>query len=120
MTGVDISAEFLSAARARGRVLNLTVTWLERNMTDIDWESEFDGAYCFGNAFGYLDDAGNTAFLHAVARSLKPGARFVLDYPTVMEARLPRFQQREWGQMSGIYMLEADEYDPVEGRTITE
>ncbi len=72
MTGVDGSAAFLSAARTAGANLP-PITWLQRNMRDIDFHEAFDGAYCFGNSFGYLDDAGNAAFLKAVFESLKPG-----------------------------------------------
>jgi hypothetical protein len=51
---------------------------------------------------------------------LKPGARFVLDYPTVLEARLPRFHERSWFQVGRIFFLESDRYDHVGGRTETE
>ena len=63
-------------------------------MCEIDWSEGFDGAYSFGNSFGYCDDAGNAQFLRAVWRSLKPGGPVVLDYPMVLEARLPKFQPR--------------------------
>lgn len=48
-------------------------------MCDLRWTDEFDGGYCFGNSFGYLDHSGVRKFLAAVARALKPGARFVID-----------------------------------------
>jgi SAM-dependent methyltransferase len=48
----------------------------------------FDGAFCFGNSFGYLPDVDNARFLHAVAVALEPGARFVIDYPAVAERKL--------------------------------
>jgi SAM-dependent methyltransferase len=98
----------------------LPVAWVQGNMREISWQEAFDGAFCFGNSFGYDDDAGNAAFLSAVWRSLKPGARFVLDYPTVLEARLPRFHERSWFQVGRIFFLESDRYDHVGGRTETE
>ena len=42
-------------------------------MRDLPWPARFDGAFCVGNSFGYLDDEGNAAFLRAVAAVLKPG-----------------------------------------------
>jgi len=89
-------------------------------MRDIAWHEEFDGAFCFGNSFGYYDDEGNAAFLKAVWRSLKAGGRFVLEYPMVLEARLPNFQERGWFQLGNIFFLEDERYDPVRGRIVTE
>jgi SAM-dependent methyltransferase len=120
MTGVDISRDFLTAARTRAAEQKLAVTWVERGMRDIPWHEEFDGAFCFGNSFGYDDDEGNAAFLKAVGRSIKPGARFLLDYPMVLEARLPRFQARNWSRLGDIYFLEDEHYDHTSGRIVTD
>ena len=89
-------------------------------MTDLPWREEFDGAFCFGNSFGYLDDAGNVAFLKAVARSLKPNARFVLDTGVTAESLLPNFQERRWLQVGDILFLSHGRYDPTRGRLDTE
>jgi SAM-dependent methyltransferase len=51
--------------------------------------AEFDGAWCLGNSFGYLDDTGTDRFLAGVARVLRPGAHFVIDVATAAEAVLP-------------------------------
>ena len=37
------------------------VTWEQRDMRDLPWQARFDGAFCVGNSFGYLDDEGNEA-----------------------------------------------------------
>jgi len=120
MTGVDFSSDFLTAARSRAAEQKLEVTWLECGMRDISWDEEFDGAFCFGNSFGYDDDEGNSAYLKAVARSLKPGARFLLDYPMALEALLPKFQERSWFQFGNIHFLRDGRYDHVSGRIETE
>jgi SAM-dependent methyltransferase len=120
VTGVDGSADLLRAAAARAAERRLTVTWEHRDMRDLPWRGEFDAAVCFGNSFGYLDDDGNAAFLAAVRRTLRPGARFVLEYPMVLEARLPRFQERNWARVGDIFFLEDEAYDPATGRVVTE
>src|SRR5437868_3960234 len=76
VTGVDLSDDFLQAARAGAAARSLPVAWEQREMTDLPWREEFDGAFCFGNSFGYLEDEANARFLAAVARALKPGGRF--------------------------------------------
>ena len=83
VTGVDLSCEFLEHARSCPGAER--VTWAHREMRDLPWPEGFDGAFCVGNSFGYLDDEGNAAFLRAVSTALKPGARFVLETPMVLE-----------------------------------
>src|SRR4029077_8727693 len=98
----------------------LSVRWIESGMRDLSLLKEFDGALCFGNSLGYDDDEGNAAFLVARCRSLAPGARLILDYPPVLECRVPRFQSRNWGPFGDIYFLEDEQYDPSSGRIVTE
>jgi SAM-dependent methyltransferase len=120
VTGVDLSDDFLKVARAGSAQRALPVTWEQREMSDLPWREELDGAFCFGNSFGYLDDAGNARFLHAVARALKPGARFVLDTSMTAEGLFPAFQERRWYQIGDILFLSQARYDPVSGRLETE
>lgn len=115
MTGVDISPGFLAAARAQTAAA-AAIAWEERPMHTLPWTDTFDGAYCLGNSFGYDDEAGNAAFLKAVARSLKPGARFVLDTSYVAEVLLPSLQERAWYRAGEILMLADRRYDPPSGR----
>ena len=78
VSGVDLSADLLGAARISSAREGAAVEWVSGDMRDLPWTGVFDGAYCAGNAFGYFDDAGNQAFLTAVARTLRPGGRFVV------------------------------------------
>ncbi len=73
-------------------------------MRDLPWPEVFDGAYSFGNSFGYLDDAGNAAFLKSVAAALKPGARFVLESGYIMEHLFPILQERSEYPMGDMLM----------------
>ena len=86
VTGVDSSREFIAHAMAAPGAE--AVAWERRDMRDLPWPRRFDGAFCVGNSFGYLDDDGNAAFLRAVAAALKPGGRFVLETPMVLEQLL--------------------------------
>jgi SAM-dependent methyltransferase len=112
VTGVDWSTQFL--ARARGGAPHLT--WERRDMRDLPWPARFDGAFCTGNSFGYLDDEGNAAFVRAVAASLKPAGRFVLDTPMVTENLLHHLQPRPWWKLGDTYLLAANHYDPARSR----
>jgi SAM-dependent methyltransferase len=115
-TGVDASPEFLAAARALSARKGVDVAWEQRDMTDLPWPAEFDGAYCFGNSFGYYDDDANARFLRAVAAALKPGGRFAIDYGAVAEALLPNFQERMWVPFGDMHFLREARYDPARAR----
>jgi len=113
VTGVDLAAEYVERATARAIEKRLTAEFHQRDMRELPWENTFDGAFCFGNSFGYFDDAGNAAFLRAVARALKPGATFVLDCPLTAESILLHFTERTWVQLGTLYFLAQRQYDPV-------
>ena len=120
VTGVDISPEFLTEARLIAEERRLSIAFEKRDMRDLPWPGRFDGVFCFGSSFGFLDDKGNLDFLISVARTIKPGGRFVLDASKVAEIVLPRFQNREETQIGDILFIEENSYDPSEGRMITE
>ena len=65
MTGVDISEEFIAEARSSGIRLGKdqppataggsdSVEFMLGDMRRIEGEAIYDGAYCFGNSFGFL------------------------------------------------------------------
>lgn len=114
VTGVDWSVDFLAHARSRDN--RQRVRWERRDMRDLPWPAGFDGAFCVGNSFGYLDDEENAAFLRAVASALKPGARFVLETPMVLENLLGHLQDRPWWQVGDIYLLIVNTYDHTRQR----
>ncbi len=116
MTGVDISDQFLEAARGAAAEHKLSVEWRQADMRALDWKAEFDAAFCFGNSFGYLDDAGNAAFLAAVARALRPGGRFAIDYGQTAESIFPRLEARQEADMAGFHFVEDTRYDLLSGR----
>jgi SAM-dependent methyltransferase len=114
ITGVDQSPEFLEHARAADT--EGSIEWQQRDMRDLPWPGRFDGAYCVGNSFGYLDDDGDAEFLRAVATALKPGGRFVLQTPMIVESLLPKLSDRPWFKAGDMYLLVSNEYDPSRGR----
>jgi SAM-dependent methyltransferase len=114
LTGVDGSSEFLGHARSRDALQH--VTWEQRDMRNLPWPGRFDGVFCVGNSFGYLDDEGNAAFLRAVRAALKPGGRFVLDTPMVLENVLNHLRPRPWWKAGDVYLLAENQYDPARAR----
>jgi SAM-dependent methyltransferase len=104
MTGIDISEESIAQARASAAAEDLEVEWLLGDMRRVPGEAAYDGAFCFGNSFGYLEWPDMEAFVAGVARALRPGARFVVETGMAAESILPRHQERESFQIDDIHM----------------
>jgi len=115
VTGVDITLPLLEDAQRKASKRQLAVTWEHRDMRDLPWQEELDGAFCFWGSFGYFDDNGNANFLRAVYRTLRPGARFLIDIP-IAETILPRFREHDWSRMGEMLALEERRYDHVQSR----
>lgn len=116
LTGVDIAKEFIDEAKSSSLQAGVNIDWRNQDMRDLPWAGEFDGAFCFGNSFGYLDDEANADFLKAVSVTLKPGARFILDAPAIAECILPTFQPSRSIEIAGIKVDIEHRYDHEQGR----
>jgi SAM-dependent methyltransferase len=116
LEGIDIATEYVAEAQASARARSLDARFRAGDMREIAAVEGFDGAYCFGNSFAYLDDEGNARFLERVARALKPGARFVLETGIVAESVLGQFERRAWYSMDGVILLAERRHDPRTSR----
>ena len=112
LTGVDSSEEFITEARATA----LPIRWILGDMCELPWQEEFDGAYCCGNSFGYLDYDRARRFLTALAGTLKPGGRFVMDTGMAAESILPTLGKGRWHRLGDMIVLSENQYHPAESR----
>ena len=110
VTGVDLAAENIRDAQAAAQQRGVELELRQSDKRDLPWTAEFDGAYCLGNSFGYLDDQGMRDFIAAVARALKPGARFVMDTAMAAESIIPNLDENWWMKLDDGYMLIANHY----------
>jgi SAM-dependent methyltransferase len=79
VTGMDLSKVLLEQAvklDGSGRI-----TWLEGDMRSIPTDGPFDAVVNLFTSFGYFDEeAENAKVLSGMARILKPGGRFIIDF----------------------------------------
>jgi len=114
VAALDLSAECI--AQAQAQAVGLPIDWVLGDMRQLERTAEFDGAFCFGNSFGYLNPHDAAVFLAAIARAIKPGSRFVLETGMAAESILPGLQKTRWFRLGEIYMLSENQYHPREGR----
>ncbi len=120
VTGVDISKEFIDEARHRAEhqppatagesALTGVCDFILGDMRGIEGESIYDGAYCFGNSFGFMQYSDMEKFLSGVARALKPGARFIVNTGMAAESILPDFEEQSSHQVGDITMTVKERY----------
>ena len=80
------------------------------NMHNIEGEAIYDGAYCFGNSFGFLEYADMEGFLRGVARALKPGARFIIETGMAAESIITKFEAEASHQIEDILVTIKEQY----------
>ncbi len=105
--GLDYSTALLGFAREQ---LGATGALLRADMRAIPFENAFDAVANFFTSFGYFQtDEENLAVAEGIARSLKPGGRFFMDYlnPEYVRAHLVAESSRR-----------ADSYDISEHRWV--
>jgi SAM-dependent methyltransferase len=130
VTGIDISKEFIQEAMSRlippadaggtDRVARASCAsntgetpvpqFILGNMRNIAGEAIYDGAYCFGNSFGFLEYSDMESFLGGVARALKPGARFVIETGMAAESVLRKFEEEISHQIEDIRLTIKEQY----------
>jgi SAM-dependent methyltransferase len=116
VTGVDFAAPFIAEAQARAQAAGHDITWRQGEMRDLPWREAFDGAFCYGNSFGYFDAAGSADFLAAVAGTLRRGGRFVLETALAAESLLPELEERAWRRVGDMLMLVENRYHAADSR----
>jgi len=136
VSGVDIATEFIDEARANAlramqesplsngghtdevaRAFSVWATgempvprFMTGDMRHIEGDAIYDGAYCFGNSFGFLAYADMESFLSGVARALKPGSRFVFETGMAAESIIAKFEAESSHQIEDIHCTIKEQY----------
>jgi cyclopropane fatty-acyl-phospholipid synthase-like methyltransferase len=128
ITGVDISEEFIDEARSiAARLLNKdrtgphatagrsdSVQFILGDMRNLKGASIYDGAYCFGNSFAFLEYAGMETFLARVARALKPRARFIIETGMAAESVIQDFEEQSCHELGDLSLTIKERYIAAE------
>ena len=117
ITGVDLSAvavDRLNESGVESGVPAHAVLGDLRQLREVlPADVSFDGAYCVGNSFGYLDDEGTNKFVRGVAAVLRPGARFVVDHPMAAECILTHYDESDSHRIGDVALTIENIYEPA-------
>lgn len=106
VVGVDKTEAYLKAARRAG-ARQPRVRFARGDMRRLPFRGEFDAAVNLWTSFGYFARmADDMAVLRGVARSLKPGGRFLIDVRDLAAVRR-QGASRHWDRRAdGAYVLQ--------------
>lgn len=120
IVGQDISTDAITHARRNAAEHRHSVTFRQGDMRDLPEDGGFDGAYCLGNSFGYLDEAGMDGFVAALAKAVRPGGRVVVDSAMVAECLFANWQSEAAYPAGDITLALRNAYDPRTSRLRTD
>jgi SAM-dependent methyltransferase len=117
MTGLDLSLPLLIRAADDAQRRGLSVNFVHADMREMEFHSQFDGAYCMMSSFGYFDEETNLRVASSICRSIKPGGRFLLDIINrdYIVGGLP---SRVWWEGDGCVVLEEVDFNYHTSRVV--
>ncbi|MDQ3369299.1 MAG: methyltransferase domain-containing protein, partial [Myxococcota bacterium] len=115
VVGLDMSTPLLVRGGEEAHRRGLQINFVRGDMRELDFESQFDGAYCLFSTFGYFDDETNKKTIANIARALRPGGRMMIEILNrdYVIADLPT---RVWWEGEGCVVLEEVELNYFSSR----
>ena len=115
VVGLDNSLPLLLRGADEAQRRGLSINFVHGDMREMNFEAQFDGAYCLFSSFGFFDDETNKRTAQHIARALKPGARFVVEVLNrdYLVGDLP---SRVWWEGDGCVVLEEVDFNYYSSR----
>jgi SAM-dependent methyltransferase len=111
VTGVDISAHAIATARNEALAHGAKVTFLRGDMRHPPPDGPYDGAFCFGNSFGYLSHTDMRRFVRNMFDAVRPGGRWAIDTGAAAESLLPHLVEERTIEAGGVAYSVKSRYD---------
>ncbi len=104
VTGVDATQDFLDIAVQKAKEANVTITFEQKDMRELNYAGEFAAVINMFAAFGYFSDDENANIIKKVAQALQPGGLFLIDLLN-RDWMVRNNLNRYWRHPSGEYVL---------------
>ena len=115
VVGLDLSTPLLLRGGEEAQRRGLQINFIRGDMRELDYDSQFDGAYCLFSTFGYFDDETNKRTIANIARALKPGGRILLEILN-RDYVITDLPTRVWWEGDGCVVLEEVELNYFSSR----
>jgi SAM-dependent methyltransferase len=115
VVGLDLSTPLLVRGGEEAHRRGLTINFVRGDMRELDFENQFDAAYCLFSTFGYFDDETNKKTLQNVARALKPHGKILVEILN-RDYVIQDLPTRVWWEGDGCVVLEEVELNYFSSR----
>jgi SAM-dependent methyltransferase len=115
VVGLDLSTPLLVRGGEEAHRRGLTINFVRGDMRELDFENQFDAAYCLFSTFGYFDDETNKKTLQNVARALKPQGKILIEILN-RDYVIQDLPTRVWWEGDGCVVLEEVELNYFSSR----
>lgn len=115
VVGLDLSLPLLLRGADEAQRRGLDINFVHADMREIDFDAQFDGAYCLFSTFGYFDDDTNKKVATQLGKALKPGGRLVLQVLN-RDYVISDLPTRVWWEGDGCVVLEEVDFNYFSSR----
>jgi SAM-dependent methyltransferase len=115
VVGLDLSTPLLVRGGEEAHRRGLTINFVRGDMRELDFDNQFDGAYCLFSTFGYFDDETNKKTLQNVAKALKPHGKILIEILN-RDYVIQDLPTRVWWEGDGCVVLEEVELNYFSSR----
>lgn len=115
VVGLDLSTPLLVRGGEEATRRGLQINFVRGDMRELDFDAQFDGAYCVFSTFGYFDDETNKKTVANLARALKPGGRVLIEILN-RDYLISDLPTRIWWEGEGCVVLEEVELNYFSSR----
>ncbi|MBL8600718.1 MAG: methyltransferase domain-containing protein [Myxococcales bacterium] len=113
--GLDYSPAMLGRGNEKAREAGVKVEFVQGDMAAMEYDNEFDAAYCVGTSFGFFDDERNFEVARRIHRALKPSGTFLLAVLNRDHA-IQRQPAMSWFEGDGCICMEESSFNYITSR----
>lgn len=116
--GIEYNADYLKLARERAKEANVSPQFIQGDVRNVDFGTDFDAAIIMYASFGYFEDAEDRNILRKIYSSLKPKGRFFIEIHN-RDWMLKNYAARIEKVFDGIKVTNENEFDILKSRVNT-
>lgn len=113
--GIEYNPDYISVAQERASQTSVNPKFVQGDVRDTEFGSEYDAAIIMWMSFGYFGDLEERLVLQKVFEALKPGGRFLIELLN-RDFIIRNFSERDEKVIEGIKVIEERSFDILTSR----